>query len=329
MRTTCLVALLSFASAATAQSWYVPDNLAASGSCNVIPFGATSIATWGNQRYMSKATVADLGAVAGVVTGLGFAPCGTGNIHFDSLEITLDHHPAGTPLDPTFANNLSPNAVTVFSATNFDWNITQSAWNDIGLQNVFVFNGVDDVVMQIATVNAITTGTQGFHRDVRQRLYSTTSSTSATGTLGNAAMKFEVSMMMGKLSTYGRGCPGTNGVPSVALSGLPNPGQQVDITLANGLPNGFAFQVYGFYRGIPYPLDLAIYGMAGCFQYTDAAAIGLVLLGGTGGVQVPFTIPNSPGMIGLTVYNQFACIDPSANSTGVTTTNYGRIYIGN
>ncbi|MFO1078846.1 MAG: hypothetical protein U1E73_14080 [Planctomycetota bacterium] len=331
MRTVIASVLSLLAASATAQNWYVPDSNAAAGTCNVIPFGSSSVTTWGSQKYQSKATAADLGAIVGVVTGLGFAPCGTGNIHFDALEVVIDHHPAGAPLDPTFANNLTPNAVTVLSVTNFDWNITADAWNEMGLQQIFVYNGVDDVVIQITTTNAVTTGTTGFHRDVRQRLYwfGTAGPAPATGTIGTAAQKIELSMLMGKLSTYGRGCAGTNGIPTVSLSGVPNPGTIVNTDMTGGLPNGFAFQIYGLSNGFPFPLDLGNFGMPGCLQYTDNIASLLVFLDGSGAAAKLFGIPNNGGLIGVKVFTQFACVDPTANATGLTTSNYGRILIGN
>lgn len=51
----------------------------------------------------------DLGATPNLMTGLGFAPCGTGIHHYDTLEIVVDHIQAAT-LSSTFAQNLTPNA---------------------------------------------------------------------------------------------------------------------------------------------------------------------------------------------------------------------------
>jgi len=56
-----------------------------------------------------------------------FAPCFSGAAHFDSIEIILDHQPAGTPLSTAFAANLTPAAVTVLLATDYTWNVTGNA----------------------------------------------------------------------------------------------------------------------------------------------------------------------------------------------------------
>jgi hypothetical protein len=299
----------------------------------VIPFGSTTLATWGNQKYQSKVTIADLGGLPGLITGLGFAPCGSGSIHFDAIEIVLDHHPAGQPLSTTFASNLTPNAITVLSATDYTWNFTASAWNEIGLQNFFVFTAIDDLVIQVTTTNALTTSNSvGFHRDTRQRVYwfATTGPAPATGSTDSAAQKMELGMMMARISSYGRGCAGTNGTPVHQTTGTPQIAQTLGLGLANGVPNGFAILVIGFYNGNPpFPLDLSVYGMPGCLQYTDVVSAQFAVLDAVGGGNVPFTIPNDPGLVTVKLYSQFACIDPSANAAGLTTSNYNRILIGN
>lgn len=331
MRLSFLTSACILAAPLAAQDYYIPDNQAGVGTCNVIPFGSSSLSTWGNQKYQTKATPADLANIPGIITGLGFAPCGTGNIHFDAIEVVLDHHPTGVPLDPTFANNLTPNAVTVLSATNYDWHITANAWNEIGLQTYFVYNGVDDLVVEITVTNAITTGVTGFHRGTRERLYwyATTGPAAPSGTLGNAAGKWEVSQLTARLSTYGVGCAGTNGTPSHSLTGSSQIGNTVGLDVANGLPNGFAFAVLGFYNGAPFPLDLASLGMPTCLQYNDQVATTFAVLDGSGAGSVPFAVPASSSFVGVLLYSQYACIDPGANTTGATTTNYGRILIGN
>lgn len=332
MRSACLATVLVVAPLA-AQTYFIPPTaVPTTGACNVIPFGSSTLATWGNQKYQTKATVADLAALPNLITGLGFAPCGTGTIHFDALEVVLDHHPAGAPLDPTFANNLTPNAVTVLSATDYTWNITANTWNEIGLQNYFVYNGTDDLVIQITNTNGLTTGTTGFHRDARQRLYwfATTGPAAPTGTLGTAAGIVEVGMLMARVSSYGKGCAGSAGTPTHNTAGTPQLTQTISFGLTSGVPSSFAVLVLGFYNGSPpFPMELSAFGMPNCFQYTDTVSIQFAPLDGAGAGAVPFTIPNDGGLISVKFFSQFACIDPAANATGITTSNYNRILIGN
>src|SRR5687767_3973854 len=111
------VALVS-AAPSIAQNWHVPENNAAPGNCNVIPFGQGVGGPYYQCKYQLKATRAALGAMPALITGLGFAACATGTSHFGSIEIVVDHHPAGLPLSTTFASNLTPGAVTVLVATD-------------------------------------------------------------------------------------------------------------------------------------------------------------------------------------------------------------------
>src|SRR5204862_4902878 len=117
-----------------------------------------------------RVTAADLGSAVGLVTGLGFVSCGAGRAHFDRLEIVMDHIPASQPLVNTWASNLTPNAVTVLDSTNYTWNVPANTWYEVGLQTLFVYNGVDDVVIQITSTNG-TAPINGMRRETRQRLY--------------------------------------------------------------------------------------------------------------------------------------------------------------
>jgi len=78
--TTCLAAVMLLG-AIPGQIFPVPSTaLPATGGCNVIPFGSSSLSTtWANQRYQCMAMVADLGGTntVGNICELAFAPCGT------------------------------------------------------------------------------------------------------------------------------------------------------------------------------------------------------------------------------------------------------------
>ena len=321
-----MVALLCVGPA-LAQDYFVPNNDPTTGTCNVIPFGDPSVtSTWSNQKYQTRCTVADLGGLPNLITGLGFAPCTGGPAHYATIEVVIDHIPAAQPFVTTFASNLTPNAITVLSATNYTWNVTGNAWNEIGLQTFFVYNGVDDIVVQVTTSGA--TAPAGFHRDVRQRLYWVGASgpPAATGTLGNAAGKIEVSMLTGKLSSHGVGCLGSNGIPTLTLSGSAVVGNTMSFNLANGLPSGIALFIAGFTNATPFPLELSFLGAPNCYLFTDLSITSAMFLDPAGGGSVAVPIP--PALIGFLFYGQFASFDPAANPFGFTTSGYGRVHTG-
>lgn len=325
-----LLVAIAAAAPLLAQNYYIPDNNAAAGACNVIPFGSTAPSTtWSNQIYQTIVNASDLGGIPNIITGISFAPCGTGSYRGRLIEVVLDHIPAG-PLSTTFASNLTPNAVTVLSAPDYVWHTTGNSWMEIGLQNYFVYDGVSDLVVQVTSYDG--TAPNGYHRDVRQRVYATswTGSPPATGTSGNAAAKIGISMLTASASTYGEGCRGSNSLaPQHAITGIPQPGQGVAFQLQGALPLSLSFFVLGFTSSFPYPLDLGAFGAPGCTQYVSADSANALLTDAAGVASQSVRLPNSSALIGLLVWSQFACVDAGANQLGLTTSNYGRVAIGN
>jgi hypothetical protein len=329
MRTVSLLLMLTAAAPALAQNWYVPDNVATTGACNVIPFGQPGPGSFANCRYQTRLLASDLGATANIVTGLGFAPCGPGRAHFDTLEIVLDHIPPSQLMTTTFASNLTPAAVTVLSATNYTWNVTAgNAWIEIGLQSLFVYNGVDDVVVQITTANATAPG-NGAHRGTRERIYwiGASGSPPPTGSTDFAAGKIEVSMLMGRTSSHGDGCLGSNGTPSLGFTGSPVQGNTITFDLTNGVQNGIALLVAGFTNAAPFPFDLGVVGAPGCSQFTDLGVTLVALTDPAGAASIPLAIP--PAFVGFRFFTQYAVLDPAANAFGFTTSNYLNVLTGN
>jgi hypothetical protein len=327
MRLPSLLALLGSAVPALAQNWYIPDNMATAGGCNVIPFGQLVGGPFYQVKYQQRCTAAELGATANVITGLAFAPCQSGRAHYDSLEIVLDHIPASQAMSPTFANNLTPNAVTVLSSTNYTWNVTASAWNEVGLQTLFVFNGTDDLVVQITTVNG-TAPLQGMHTGSHTRLWwiASSGSPAPSGTFDNAAQKIEVSMLTAHLSSYGDGCLGANGTPQLSLTGSAQIGQTISIDLVNGVPFGVSLLILGSTNRAPFPLEMSFLGMPSCYLYTDIAVTDVLFHNAAGAGS--FLLPAPASLFGAPIYTQFGCLDPAANPFGFTTSNYGRFLVG-
>jgi hypothetical protein len=325
MRATTLLALV-LASSAYAQNWHVPDNLPAAGPCNVVPFGQVGGAY---TKFQTRCTAADLGAAANQITGLGFASCASGRVHCDQIEIVLDHIPAAQPLSTTFANNLTPAAVTVLSATSYTWNVVADVWCEIGLQHAFAYNGVDDLVVQITVSNG-STPSSGFHRGTRERIWwlGSAAPPPATGTSDLGAAKIEVSMRMARTSSHGDACTGTAGPTRHDLVGSAQPGGALSFALANGAPNNIAALVVGTTISAPFPVALGSIGMPNCTSYTDAAVVLPVLLDVAGAGAFAWTIP-SAAPIGVVFYSQFVCLDAGANALGATTSNYGRAFVGN
>ncbi len=310
-----------------AQNYYIPDNDATSGTPNVIPFGQPSPGTFSNCRMHVRTTAAELGNLPNLITGLGFAPSSSGSAHFDTLEVVMDHIPPTQAFSTVFANNLTANAMTVLSVSDYTWNVTGDVWNEIGLQGLFPYNGVDDLVIEITTTNG--TAPSGMRRDSNQRIYSRSATAPApsTGISSSSATKFEVSMLTGRTSSHGVGCPGSNGTPNHTLGGTAQVGTTLSFDLANGVPSGVALLIAGYTATAPFPLDLSFLNMPGCFAYTDLWFSAGVTLDPAGGGSFAFAVPLNA--VGFQFFSQYACFDPGVNSFGFTTSNYGRTYTGN
>lgn len=328
MRLELLAALLVVTVPAFGQNYYVPDSNPAAGIVNVIPFGTSSAGSFSNCKMQVRATAAELGGVANLITGIGFACAGSGVASFDALEVVMDHIPPGQALQSTFSSNLTASAQTVLLGTDYKWHLTANTWSEVGLQNFFIFNGVDDVIIQITSTNGISPS--GMRRATNQRLFwfgNSATPPPATGTLSNSATKFEVSMLTARASTYGAGCAGVNGTPELSFSGSPQVSSVLNIDLNNGESNGFAFCIAGLASQAPYPLDLSVINMPGCYLYTDLVFTNLIALDATGAGSQPLGMPAIAS--GFQFYTQYACLDVSANVLGITSSNYGRVLVGN
>ncbi|MCK5945179.1 MAG: hypothetical protein KAI24_24530 [Planctomycetes bacterium] len=327
MKTLASFALLTLTAPALAQNFYLPDSNAAVGTCNVIPFGQSTAGGFYNGKMQLRATAAELGGVANLITGLGFACCSSGDGEYGSLTVVMDHIPPSQATSATFANNLTPAAQTVLDVQNHVWNITANAWNEIGLQDFFVFNGVDDVIIEITSSQSLTPG--GMRRGTRPRLYWFGSSGPAapTGTLSNTGTKIEISMLTARTSTYGRACTGSNGAPLLGFSGSAQVGNTLSFDLINGVQNGVAILLLGTTNAAPFPIDLGSIGMPGCYSYTDLAWSDLVVCDAAGSATFSWQLPTSGA--GSRFYAQYACLDLGANALGFTMTNYGRVLAGN
>lgn len=327
MRYISALVLLCLGTPILAQNYYIPDNNAAAGIANAIPFGSSSAGSFSNCRMHVRATAAELGNLPNIITGLGFASSQNGSAHYDTLEIVMDHIPAAQPFSTVFANNLTSNAITMLSVTDYTWNVTSNTWNEVGLQTLFPYNGVDDLIIEITTTGGNAPG--GMRRGTNQRIYSCSSTGPAapTGVSSSSGTKFEVSMFTGRTSSHGVGCPGANGTPVHTLAGTAQVGTTLSYDLANGVPSGIALLIASYVNTTPFPIDLSILNMPGCYAYTDLLFGASATLDAAGGATFPFAVP--PTAVGFLFYSQYACLDQSANTFGFTTSNYCRTYTGN
>lgn len=135
-------------------------------------------------------------------------------------------------------------------------------------------------------------------------------------------------------STYGAGCAGSNGTPTLdaAPGARPRIGTTFDMAL-NNLPvaGSAVVGVVGFsdtfWSGVPLPFDLGPLGMTGCSLLADLSFALTQVAGGasaTWGLPVPMDVR----LLGGDIYVQALVVDPGVNPFGMTATNGGSLHIG-
>ncbi|MEZ5989898.1 MAG: hypothetical protein R3F30_12385 [Planctomycetota bacterium] len=330
------LSVLALAACLSAQTTLpFPDNLPGSGGCNVIPFGntASSLSTWGNQKYQTILTAAQIGTIPRVIAEISFPPCGTGTRLFKTIKIQLGYSSSAT-LSTTFASNLT-NPVTVLDATDYAWPQVANQWCRIGLQKDFTYiPTLGNLVIDIEVTGAqLVSGTAGFRSATSPALprmykygWTTPPTTGTSGT--SSGIKWELLIDAADLSVYGIGCQGSNGVPALAFTGTAQLNTVFSVDLSGAPASKAAILILGANNLKPLPVDLGIIGAKGCWLYVSLDLLFGVPTDASGNASVRFPIPNDRSLVRNRVYFQYAPIDATANNLGLTTSNYGRVLIG-
>lgn len=132
--------------------------------------------------------------------------------------------------------------------------------------------------------------------------------------------------------TYGIGCAGSNGVPTLVSTVKPRLGSTVTASIGNLNPStSLAVMFVGLSNRTsslgPLPLQLTAQGMPGCRLYAsnDTAAF----LSASAGVAIwSFRLPTNPNLVGAAYYQQGLALDPGINPAGMTMSNAGAAVIG-
>jgi hypothetical protein len=129
---------------------------------------------------------------------------------------------------------------------------------------------------------------------------------------------------------YGRACPGTGGTaPAMGSTGTVALGStNFAMTLAAAPASTVAVLFGGLSRtfssGQPLPYDLG----GGCAVYAAPDAVITNFTSPTGTANLPFVIPNAPGLIGTDLFFQWAVIDAGSGSAyGITVTEAGALQL--
>jgi hypothetical protein len=148
----------------------------------------------------------------------------------------------------------------------------------------------------------------------------------------HAAMLTWKSHVAGSFSSFGIGCPGTNGTPYQSTSGVPELGQHVSYSLANGRSYANATMFLGGSKtqwgALTLPLSLGLIGAPSCTLYTDGSVQLGLLLNVNGAGSRSLSVPLDSALVGGVFYTQYVVLDAGANAANLTLSNAQTTYLG-
>ncbi len=136
----------------------------------------------------------------------------------------------------------------------------------------------------------------------------------------------------GVTTWFGRGCPGSLGVPTLAPVGNERPtlGSVTNFAFG-GLPQSVVFQLIGFSDQLgplgPLPQDLSLFGAPGCELHVSPD-FSNVLFGANNSANWAFTAPLDPALAGLLFFAQGLALSPGSNVLGGVTTDAVGVMLG-
>lgn len=316
---------------AQGQAFTVPAGTSPStGTCNSIPWGDAGSSIWSNQRYQVVVPASDLGA-AGFITGLEFAPCGTGTHTSSTLTITIGMVPNGFQFgagNVDFAANLASASGTtvVLDQSNYSFDLNADNWTNVGFTASFPYDGASDLLIDILTAGNTNLGAPGMRRaDDRQRLYAVdwTGIPPVTGTTDLMALKMRVLTGCAELSTFGLGCAGLE----LSFAGAPALGGTLAVDMSGGAATSPAALDIGLVGTSPFPIDLSPFGLRGCLLYTSVELSANAVSDGAGNATLSLPVPSSPALTGARLFFQWVHLNDAAPG-GAATSNAGVAVLG-
>ena len=120
---------------------------------------------------------------------------------------------------------------------------------------------------------------------------------------------------------YGVGCAGSNGIPRLAVDGIPSIGRTLSLRIERGAPSSLGLWFVGLG-----PQRLPVGG--GCeFLMTTVAWSDWTFTDAAGAASTSLSVPNDPVFVGLTIVAQGSCLDPLGVSSFGTTVTEGVLLV--
>lgn len=240
---------------------------------------------------------------AQTITGFDFWTRSTGGTVTVPAHIYPGANPGATPLAST--------TITIGPTASF---YTATFAAPVNVNGSFCI-GVDSSA-QTVYVNSLQAGTSGigFYRD----LVNGPAQWTQSGLTNFPSWRIQC------------GGPGSTLTPRLGNSGVPSLGSTYNVTLADAIPTTFAICVSGlsntaFSGGA---LPFALPGAPGCDLLAADGVLQLFITSASGQASAPFSIPNNPANIGVSLYHQWAVVD-NVNPLGIVVSDAGQATVDN
>jgi len=124
--------------------------------------------------------------------------------------------------------------------------------------------------------------------------------------------------------------PGAN--PQLRSVTEPEIGKTFELALEFALPKATAILLTGVsntsWNSTPLPLDLTGFGAPGCRVFAAGDVLTYHQVDGSGSMRLKLPVPATPALVGHSVYQQAAVVDPQANTFGFALSNALRVTVG-
>jgi hypothetical protein len=242
------------------------------------------------------------------------------------------------PTNSWSVNN--PNPTTVYRGP-LRQTFEVGKWREMGLPNSYFYlptPAADNLCVEFImwkfnpTYSANTNSIRAVTASVTRAYYfSWTTSQTTAPSVDSAACKLGLICNNGSFAVTETGCNSSANTPlSIGSSTFPRWGQSFDVTLTGALPTTPLFLALGLSDttgfGTTLPLDGALIGAPGCFIWNQNLLQVGTVSDPTGNGVLKFAIPNGGGT--PRIYVHWWNLDPTANALGITSSNYGKILMG-
>lgn len=258
-------------------------------------------------------------------------------------------HPAANAIDgntDSYYSNNSCARTSITGTSGFDWwevSLPRSRYDEVRLWFSTVYTTVDpflvtafDGTTTVATFSVTTATSTGPTSLLLPNPYVDRVRVARNGfpwplILAEVEV-FNYSALDAEAKSFGIGCLGTAGVPTLRATTPPVNASNFDVQLTNVpaspgiavIASGLSYTASG---ALPLPFDLGLLGAAGCQDYVSLDFTQVAIAAG-GVATSTFPVPNNSGLLGFLMYQQAVVLDAAANALGLTTSNALRARLG-